>query len=322
MAAPKILEKLLGGIVRIHKISVPLTLTLIFTFNTTLGAVLIQNYYYKFKIRELIAYKEALDGQGENSPEKIAERLAGDVIPYEGVDTGIKWGDLGKRLVQIGAIDEEKFAKAFNSPLDSKEYQSVLNGTNEGTIIINESNSRFVLDVLWAFGLAQKSVVYNEGYMAEKADEVKNLASTGGWTLGTKKPMEIYNKHDLISLTDEQHSVVRRIASNIYRPCCNNHTAFPDCNHGMALLGLIELMVANGYSEEKIYDLSLKVNAYWFPNQYLTIAHYLETKQNIKWRDADPKMVLNKSYSSGSGFKNIQAQVEGLPAQGGGSCGA
>jgi hypothetical protein len=48
---------------------------------------------------------------------------------------------------------------------------------------------------------------------------------------------------DLIKLTPEQQKKVGEIAQNVYRPS-GNSTWFPDCNHGMAALAAIELMVA------------------------------------------------------------------------------
>jgi hypothetical protein len=47
---------------------------------------------------------------------------------------------------------------------------------------------------------------------------------------------------DLIPLTAEQQALVEEVAAEIYRPCCNNSTLFPDCNHGMAMLGFLELL--------------------------------------------------------------------------------
>ena len=44
-----------------------------------------------------------------------------------------------------------------------------------------------------------------------------------------------------------------RAAPFVYRPCCDNATHFPDCNHGMAMLGLLELMAAQGASEEEMF---------------------------------------------------------------------
>jgi hypothetical protein len=96
----------------------------------------------------------------------------------------------------------------------------------------------------------------------------------------------------------------------------------------MAMLGLLELMAANGVSEEEMYSVALKVNAYWFPGQYLAIAQFLESN-GMSWEKANPKEILGASYSSGAGYKQVAAALEaarnpsGAPRQqsGGGSCG-
>ena len=74
------------------------------------------------------------------------------------------------------------------------------------------------------------------------------FASTGGWTLGVKKATELYASTKIMSLTDEQQARLLEVASQVYRPCCNNPTHFPDCNHGMAMLGLLELMASQDAS--------------------------------------------------------------------------
>lgn len=74
--------------------------------------------------------------------------------------------------------------------------------------------------------------------------KIEDFASTGGWTVGTKPVTELYASLDLIQLTAEQQKMVEEVAAAVYRPCCNNSTLFPDCNHGMALLGLLELMAS------------------------------------------------------------------------------
>ncbi|GIW64406.1 MAG: hypothetical protein KatS3mg092_0339 [Patescibacteria group bacterium] len=96
----------------------------------------------------------------------------------------------------------------------------------------------FCLNFFWAAGLANKSKILTEGEITQYGkDQIGNFASTGGWSLAKSQPMDYYANFNLISLTDEQEKLVEKVSVNIYRPCCNNSTAFPDCNHGMALLG-------------------------------------------------------------------------------------
>ncbi|KKS78635.1 MAG: hypothetical protein UV53_C0029G0001, partial [Candidatus Azambacteria bacterium GW2011_GWE1_42_9] len=123
-----------------------------------------------------------------------------------------------------------------------------------------------------------------------------------------------------ITLTPEQRALVERVSKNIYRPCCNNSTYFPDCNHGMAMLGLLELMASQGIGEDEMYKTALQVNLFWFPDQYATIAKYLESKGK-KFQDADAKEILGVNYSSGSGYAKVESALPREQNQGGGSCG-
>jgi len=65
-----------------------------------------------------------------------------------------------------------------------------------------------------------------------------------------------------------------------------------------------------------------KVNAYWFPDTYLTLAKYF-TARGVGWSEVDAKTVLGSAYSSAAGFKEILKEVEPVRAgSGGGGCGA
>jgi len=301
------------------KKSIPLSMALLITFNSVLGVAIIQHFFYKNQMKELVTYREQLN----NTPEKQAARLQAEVLPEGGVVLPVKWGDVGKRLVDIGVIDEEKFINLFKGgPLSSKNnnYSEVLTGNYDENIVLNQENSRFVLNTLWALGLAQQSKVLDD--MKVEYPDVDRLAATGGWTIGKEDAMTYYGKHSIFNLSSEQQELIKEIASNIYRPCCNNHTAFADCNHGMAMLGLVEMMVAEGYSEDEIYDSALAVNSVWFPDTYLTIAKYMEDKRDLDWADVDSKEVLGREFSSGSGYRAVLAQVNPVQgSSGGGSCG-
>ena len=99
--------------------------------------------------------------------------------------------------------------------------------------------------------------------------------------------------HKFIILTPEQQTLVEKVAKNIYRPCCDNSTYFPDCNHGMAMLGLLELMASRGVSEADMYKFTLEVNTLWFPSQYAAIKTLFVSK-NIDWNTVDPKKILRQ----------------------------
>lgn len=149
------------------------------------------------------------------------------------------------------------------------------------------------------------------------------FASTGGWTIAKGNAMDHYSAHPFITLTDAQQQMVERVSKNIYRPCCDNATYFPDCNHGMAMLGLLELLASQGASEEEMYKTALIMNSYWFPDQYATIARYLGSK-GLTLAKVDPKEILGNGYSSASGFRNIASLVPQTQDSGGsgqGGCG-
>jgi len=110
------------------------------------------------------------------------------------------------------------------------------------------------------------------------------------------------------------------VSQGIYRPCCGNSTYFPDCNHGMAMLGLLEIMASQGVSEKDMYQSALAINAYWFPDTYMTLAKYF-VKKNIDWNKVDAKEVLGFDYSSSAGYQKILQEVEPIQKQSGGSCG-
>ena len=248
--------------------------------------------------------------------------IPGLVAPEEGITLPINWGNIGPELIKIGVIDELEFVELMNLTEEQKEI--LLKGKDEPIVISNE-NSRFVVNMLWAFGLAQKSKVYDDGPLGiEYKDEVGNFASTGGWSLAKGDAVNYLNKYDMVPLSEKQQKQVQDIAENVYRPCCGNSTAFPDCNHGMAALGAIELMVASGVSEEEIYKNVLYLNSYWFTDSYLTLATFF-ARQGISWEDVDAKLALSQEYSSAQGAGMLYDKVGQLPfrpkAQGGG-CGA
>ncbi len=257
-------------------------------------------------------------------PTPSAETLAEKVLPAAGYTVNINWGDIGKKLVESGAIDLKKFQENYKDP-QYQEVMKYLTETQDKGITITQENSYFWINTLWALGLVQRSDVLDKGVMGTQyKKEVGNFASTGGWTLGSKAATKLYSTAKIVPLTENQQALVMDIAGNIYRPCCGNSTAFPDCNHGMAMLALIQLMVSQGRSESEIYQAALAVNSYWFGQTYMDLAYYFKTKEGLDWDKVDPKTVLGQQYSSAQGYQTIKKQIEGAPAQPrtGGGCGA
>jgi hypothetical protein len=280
----------------------------------------------KFDSFGLLPKKEKMEkaDTSSNSDEKVdVSELQSVVIPAEGVELPIKWGDLGKRMVSDGVIDEQKFSEIFQNNLSSDEKQ-ILSGSYDENIVLTQENSRFVLNMLWAFGLANKNEILTNGEMTDEqyGGDASKFASTGGWSLATGNVMNHFSTHPYIVLTSEQQDLVDRVSSGIFRPCCGNSTHFPDCNHGMAMLGLLELMAANNITESEMYEVALKVNTIWFPQTYLDLATYFK-EQGQEWDQVDPKLALSQEYSSGQGYAATRQKIKSLPkpAAGGGGCG-
>lgn len=234
----------------------------------------------------------------------------------------LKWGDLGVKMVEAGVIDEAKFENLYAgrgglSPADKK----LLENSDNENLVINSENSGVMLNMLWALGLGNKNPILENGPMMDsRYGRAENFASTGGWTLAKGNAIDHYSMHSFITLTPQQQVLVEQVAKNIYRPCCNNSTYFPDCNHGMAILGLLELMASQGASESDMYKVALEVNTLWFPDTYEAIKTFV-ISQGDDWNSVDPKKILGAEFSSASGYQKILSQMKPQEQKGGTGCG-
>jgi hypothetical protein len=251
------------------------------------------------------------------------DQLVEQVAPVSGTTIRVSWGDMGQKLVETGAIDMDKMRSLYGTL--NAEQLAILQGDDLEQITFTPENIQFWTNVLWSLGLTQESKVLTEGPMKQREAEVPlgNYASTGGWTLGSKPATDLYNSTRLIHLTEKQDAMVYRVAENIYRPCCGNNTAYPDCNHGMAVLGLLELMASQGAAETELYQAAFVFNSYAFMESYVTLAAYF-AQAGFAWSEVDPQTVLGFEYSSGLAAQQIAARVGNIPdAPGqGGSCSA
>ena len=253
--------------------------------------------------------------------QSIAELPGKESTAPEAVELSAVWGDLGAQMIAAGVIDSAKFEALYAgrgglTPLE----QQFLTGKVEGNIVVTEKNAGTILNLLWALGLGNKNVILEKGQMSDpRYGGADRFASTGGWTLAKGDAMKHYSAHPFITLTAKQQTLVERISGNIYRPCCDNPAIFPDCNHGMAMLGLLELLASQGATEKQMYKAALEMNRFWFTGQYRTIDRYLESKGRIP-SEVNPKEILGKEYSSASGFARVSSELKGGP-QGGASCG-
>ncbi len=257
------------------------------------------------------------------------QALAAQVNPSKGYSIPAKFGSIGPKLLAAGAIDYKQFEQVYTQsgkPL-TDEQKTVLNQGTDQDIVIDSQNAYFLLNFFWALGLTNQNSILTSGPMMAKGKEgVGGFASTGGWTIGAKKPEELYASTPIISLTSAQQDLLDQVATAVYRPCCDNSTHFPDCNHGMAMLGLLELMTSQNATEEQMFQAAKYVNAFWYPQQYLEIATLFQADQKVDFDHANPIQVVSQKYSSGSGFQSVHQSLISknllpqAPSQGG-SCG-
>ena len=254
----------------------------------------------------------------------VRERSAAVERPAQDAETElpVHWGTLGRGLAETGVIDKEQFLALYAAdPVLAKEAERMLTEDVTEPLRISSRNAGLLLNLLWALGLGNKNDVLEKGPMMDRAyGGADRFASTAGWTLARGNAMEHYARHAFITLTPEEQALVERTSKNIYRPCCGNSAYFPDCNHGMAMLALLELLASQGATEQELYRAALVANSLWFPDTYATIERYFE-KKGVAWDAVDPKEALGYRYSSAAGYQRVLSEVEPVSEDAGGSCG-
>ena len=242
------------------------------------------------------------------SGQKELNDLIQQINPPGGYALPITYGDIGPQLLAAGAINYDRYQQVYEQagqPLTAAQ-QTILQDGSDAQIVINQESAYFLLNFFWAFGLTNQNPVLTEGPMMQKGeDQIGRFASTGGWTIGTKQATDLYASKAIITLSPEQQTRLEEVASAVYRPCCNNPTIFPDCNHGMAMLGLLELLAFQDATVDKMFEAAKYVNAYWFPQQTLEIALFHKTGQDLDFSKVDSQEVVGPTFSSGSGFQAV-----------------
>jgi hypothetical protein len=268
--------------------------------------------------------------------------IAQQVNPPDGYPLPVKLGDLGARLVAAGAIDYQKFAQIYaeaGQPL-ADEQIAILTKDSYQPIAIKPDNAYFLLNFFWAVGLTNQNAILTKGAMMTPSgppprsgghgqggkDQIGNFASTGGWTIGSRSPNDLYASTALFTLSAEQQRRLEEVAHSVYRPCCNNPTDFPDCNHGMAMLGLLELMAAQGATVDEMFKAAKYVNAFWYPQQSRELAMAFKAAQGMDFVAIDARELTSINLSSGTGFQGVHQWLanNGLLQQGqggGNNCG-
>lgn len=280
----------------------------------------------KWRIR---MQKDAI-ASGATGTSKAAADLFARINPPKGYEINATFGDIGPKMIEMGVIDEKKFKDTYSQSGQSlpQELSDVLTKGSNQKIKITPENSYFLLNFFWAFGLANQTKILTEGDMIKYGEgQTGNFASTGGWTL-TKSgnAMDYYSTRSLAPLTPEQEKLVESVASNVYRPCCGNPTSFPDCNHGMALLGIFELMASQGATEKEMYEAAKYINSFWFPANAYDTAMYFKNKEGLEFEQIDGKKFLSKDTFSAFGAEAVkkwlvEKNLAQPPPKQGGGCG-
>ena len=248
------------------------------------------------------------------------------VLPEKGFQSKIALKDSILRLVERGVIDRGKFFDLYGtSGPHPSEFTNVLSEPSNHEILLTTYNATYYVNLLWPVGLATHMAANAESPL--NGDSLYSFASTGGWTLGHEENGGAYfDKFQIVDLTDEQAARVVAIARSTYRPCCNNSTFFQDCNHGSALLGVLQLGASQGLNDEELYREALAFNSFWFPDYYVRTALLFNVVEKTEWADVDPRVVLGFDYSAGGPWQEnvafrLQEYPDLIPPEPGGGAG-
>lgn len=225
-----------------------------------------------------------------------------------GYPLGIQYGDIGPQLLAAGAFKLDEFVDLYKRAGRSltEDQLMVLTDNSDQEVIFSQQNAYFLLNLFWALGLTNQNPVLDEGPIMQGGKEkVINYASTGGWTLAARPVKDLFSSTPIAKLTSEQQKRLEEVTIAIYRPCCDNPTHFPDCNHGMAMLGLLELMASQGANNDEMYQAAKYANAYWYPNQTVELAVYFSARYKSDFSDAEARQFVSQSYSSLSAYRNV-----------------
>lgn len=299
----------------------------------SLGLLIMQSVMVLFMIMALALlfgiYRNTSSATNATSSVTVDDSLQEDislkdrVLPKDGVTIPVVWGDVGARMAEAGVIDASHFEELhMQRGIFGADGEELLYGNTDEYMVINQENAGLLLNLFWALGLANKNEILEGGPMVDEryGGDPSRFASTAGWTLAEGGPMSHYSRHSFVTLTNEQQAQVENVSKGIHRPCCGNSTYFPDCNHGMAMLGLLQLLAQEDISEDEMYEIALTVNSYWFPDQHVKLAEYFE-QNGTNWGDVNPEIALSSNYSSGEGYQRVLGKLDSSTQQAGSSCG-
>jgi hypothetical protein len=230
--------------------------------------------------------------------------LVGEVMPSDGIQLPVKFGSTVAMLVQESALNATFLKQVMNQTGErfSTYEENVLSGSQNENVILNASDSSFILNVLWAVGINNDNAIINKGQIMRSSNPL-NFASTGGYGQLGKLSL---GKLNLLTLTRDQQIIAEQVAANTYRPCCDNPASFPDCNHGSAAVGLIELMASQGFNSTTIFGALKQFESFYFPQAFIYESVYFYASQGDSWTQVPAEQALSYYYSSRTGAVIMQ----------------
>jgi hypothetical protein len=114
------------------------------------------------------------------------QSLTDQVLPKNGATLSVSWGDIWPKLVASGVIDLTKFKETVKL---TPEQEIILTQGSDQKITINAENSQFIVDALWALGLAQKAP-YTDGPWGRNIKRISAIfpqQADGRWRAATRR---------------------------------------------------------------------------------------------------------------------------------------
>src|SRR3989344_8073229 len=138
---------------------IPLWMVVVLVLQGSLVVGLVEYYFMKKNFDTLILSL----AERTKSPEELILILKQQVLPQKGHLLSVTWEDVGKKLVQSGAIDKAKYLELFSEDEVSKNHIKYLENSSNDYMRIDEQNSRFMENTLWRLGLVNKNSILELG---------------------------------------------------------------------------------------------------------------------------------------------------------------
>ena len=116
-------------------LTLPIWLFVLLLLNAGASGALVEYYLVSQKLKA--PSEQPVQNQVSQD---VVKTVAQKVIPPSGYKTSLSWGDIGKKLVEVGAIDLAKYEQTFNANTNGKQEMDIFSGDQARPIEINENN--------------------------------------------------------------------------------------------------------------------------------------------------------------------------------------